>query len=297
MNPGSWLAALAAIAKAPHPPRPWRDGTQLPWHEPEFSARVLPIHLDPETHMASRSADVVSQHVAWLRRVATDRLPGTPAPHVVDLGCGPGLYCHALARAGWPTTGLDFSPAALAHARAVADAEHLSCAFRHADLTTFRQDDLADRPAADIVTFWFGEFHSFRPAIAQRLLDTVAAMLRPGGLFVLEYQPYGLFEQEDAQEWDALASSVFCDRPHLWLQEHAWDADDQAEITVHWIIEAETGRLQRYAQCHQAYADGILEDMLAAAGLHEDSRYGPITGVDPGFEFPMLITRREGGAV
>jgi SAM-dependent methyltransferase len=290
--PDAWQAALQTLAAAPHPPRPWRDGTQLPWNDPGFSARVLPVHLDPTTHMASRSEAIIRRHVAWLRNQMLGRPTAGDRPHVLDLGCGPGLYCQALARAGWQATGLDFSPAALAHARAAAHAESLPCAFLETDLTTLQPGDLADLPPVDVVTFWFGEFHSFPPATARSLLGLVAAILAPGGCLVLEYQPWELFTRENAQSWDACQQSAFCDGPHLWLQEHAWDDEARAEITVHWILEAATGRLGRYAQCHQAYHGEDLVALLADAGLAVQSKHPPITGVDPRFEFPMLIAVR-----
>lgn len=288
----SWLDALRILAAAPHPPRPWRDGTQLPWDDPVFSARVLPVHLDATTHMASRSPAVIRRHVAWLRNQMLGRPTAGARPHVLDLGCGPGLYCLALARAGWQATGLDFSPAAIAHARVAALADNLDGAFLEADLTTLRPGDLAHVAPADVVTFWFGEFQSFPPPTARAILAVVAAALAPEGRFVLEHQPWDAFTREDAHGWDACARSVFCDEPHLWLQEHAWDDDARAEITVHWILEAGTGRLQRYAQCQQAYTTEDLDSLLAAAGLVVESRHPPITGVDPRFEFPMVIARK-----
>lgn len=292
MVPGAWRDAIRTLAEAPHPPRPWRDGTQLPWNDPEFSARVLPVHLDPATHMASRSASVIRRHVAWLRNQMLGRPTAGERPHVLDLGCGPGLYCLALAQAGWQATGLDFSPAALAHARVAALEGGLPCIFLAADLTALRPGDLGDLPPADVVTFWFGEFHSFPPETAATLLQWVAGALAPGGVFVLEHQPRDSFVEDTAQQWEACASSVFCDTPHLWLREHAWDDESRAEITVHWILEAATGRLQRYAQCHQAYEWEDLVALLAGAGLVVESEHPPIAGIDPRFEFPVLIARR-----
>jgi SAM-dependent methyltransferase len=287
----SWPAALRAIGAAPHPPRPWRDGTQLPWNDADFSARVLPVHLDPATHMASRSPAVIRRHVAWLRDRVGGALPAGRPPRVLDLGCGPGLYCLELARAGWRATGIDFSPAAIAHARAAAAAEGLACTFLQADLTELTAGQLDDLAAADVATFWFGEFHSFRPPVARALLRTVAGLLRPGGLFVLEYQPWDSFVQQDEQHWQTCDRSVFCDEPHLWLQEHAWDEEAQAEITVHWIVEAATGRLRRFAQCHQAYEWPHLAGVLADSGFAIESQHPPIAGIDPRFEFPVLVCK------
>jgi SAM-dependent methyltransferase len=52
---------------------------------------------------------------------ATLRRPGTLAARAIDLGCGAGGVSLELAEAGFAVTGVDFSPIALAKARAAAE--------------------------------------------------------------------------------------------------------------------------------------------------------------------------------
>lgn len=285
------VQALREILAAPHPPEPWTGGGQLPWHEEEFSERMLKVHLDPSTHMASRAPRVIARHVDWLQ--AQLNLAGrTGVARILDVGCGPGLYCLELARRGQQAIGFDFAPAPLRWARSQAQAAGLDATFFEADLTAL-PDDLADRTGeVDVITFWFGEFHSFQPAVAEEFLGRLATCLKPGGLFVLEYQPWDLFVHEDGSEWSAVADSVFCSRPHLWLQEFAWHEEARVEVHVHWILEQESGTLQRYEQCHQAWAESDLVDLLKRQGLLDPTFHPPITGVAEEFEFPLLVTRK-----
>lgn len=288
-------AGLRRILDAARPPRPWQDGGQLPWSDPAFSRRMLEVHLDPSTHMASRSPDVVRKHVDWLLARLRSGAGGDGPYRVLDVGCGPGLYGHELAARGHAACGFDFAPAPLAWAREHAAANGLAATFLEADLTAL-PDDFAARCGApfDAVTFWFGEFHAFPPPQARAFLPRLAALLKPGGLFVLEYQPWDLFVKEDAATWSPVDRSPFCDRPHLWLEEFAWDDQARAEIHVHWIVEAGTGAVSRFAQCNQAWTDDELVAALAAAGLHEAAFHPPITGVDEQFEFPVVVTRAAG---
>jgi len=286
----SLATILAAILAAERPVRAWVTGSQIPWHDPEFSRRMLDVHLDPSTHMASRSVDVIGRHLDWLvSQVAPNSGPGS---RILDVGCGPGLYCHELARRGFPATGFDFAPAPLNWARSVTQAEKLDCTFLEADLTALPGDFSAQVGQVDAVTFWFGEFHSFRPEQAADFLPRLADCLKPGGLFVLEYQPWDIFVEEDSTMWSAPDKSVFCDEPHLWLQEFFWDAAARAEVHVHWIIEQKSGNLKRYIQCHQGWPDGELIELLARAGLVDPVHFPPITGIDEQFEFPVLVTRK-----
>ncbi len=282
--------ALARILASERPVRAWETGSQLPWHEPAFSRRMLDVHLDPSTHMASRSGDVIARHLDWLTAQLAP-IAGQGG-HILDVGCGPGLYCHGLARRGHRATGFDFSPAPLTWARTTAEAENLDCRFLDIDLTRLPADFPAQVGPVDAVTFWFGEFHSFAPEVATKFLPRLAACLKPGGLFILEYQPWDIFVKEDSSEWSALEKSVLCDEPHLWLQEFHWDETARTEVHVHWIIEKESGNLTRYIQCHQGWPDDELVALLAGAGLVDPVFHAPVTGIDEQLEFPLLVTRK-----
>lgn len=295
MSPDTPRDDLQQLLDRPAPARPWRDGTKIPWHEPAFSERVLAVHLDPDTHMASRAPDVIADHVDWLRElVSAEPEPPGRRRHVLDLGCGPGLYALPLARDGWQVTGIDFGPAAVAHARA--EAERAGLADRitivKADLTDLDRGFLARVGPVDVVTFWFAEIASFTPDQARRLLDDMATVLAPGGLLVVEWMPRDLFAQDHETSWSTHTSSVFSDRPHLWLQEHHWDEELGAEITVHWIVDLATARVQRHAQCHQAYTEAELTALISAAGFEAPVVHPPITGVDERMEFPVAVARR-----
>ena len=286
---------LRRILAANHPPRVDGGERQIPWHDPAFSKRMLDVHLDPTTHQASRAPGVIKQHVDWLQ----DQLgvaQGLPQPRggfrILDVGCGPGLYCHEQARRGLRSTGFDFAPEPIAWARRTATEKNLDCNFLTADLTRLPDDFAAQVGPQEAIAFWFGEFHSFTAAQVTDFLPRLAACLVPGGLFVLEYQPYDIFVQEDYNEWSCHEKSIFCDGPHLWLQEFGWDEDAGTEIHVHWIIARESGTLQRYVQCHQAWADEELVSMLAAAGLESCVFHPPITGISDEFEFPVIVARR-----
>ncbi|MFO7652833.1 MAG: class I SAM-dependent methyltransferase [Candidatus Krumholzibacteriia bacterium] len=302
---------LRRLAAAEHPPRAG-DVRQPPWSDPAFSERMLAVHLDDTTHMASRAGWVIERHVDWLeqqlarhRRRRDPRGPAGTDPaggrdqgaagrpwRILDVTCGPGLYAHELARRGWPTVGVDFAPAALRHARQEAAAAGLPCLFLQEDVTRLPAD-LPQRvgPLA-AVTFWFGEFHALAPESLPPLLERLAACLEPGGLLVLEYQPWDSFPRDDERSWEVCDRSPFHDGLQLWLQEWAWDDAASAMVDVHWIAAADGSPPQRYVQAHRAYRDGELDALLRSAGLGGIARHPPVTGCDPAFEFPLLVAVR-----
>jgi SAM-dependent methyltransferase len=93
-----------------------------------------------------------------------------PGMRMLDLACGPGLLAIAAAGRGADASGLDFSPAMLALARAASPG------------TTFCEGDAEAMPIADAafdaVVSSFGVHHFPRPAAA---LAEAHRILRPGG--------------------------------------------------------------------------------------------------------------------
>ncbi len=290
--------ALRRIDQARRHMRPWSGPEGFPWQDRAFSERALRLQLDSDTNQGSRRPEVITAHIDWLLHTLQTMLPHRDDSfHVLDVGCGPGLYGHELARRGHHATGLDISPAALDHAREQASAQDLDCRFLTADLHDL-PDDLPALTAeafgpADAVTWWFGDFHGFSAARAPEIIARLARCLRPDGLFILEYVPYDLFNRDNGSTWDLVRHSPFSDQHHLWLQEYTWFADVMTEAHAHWILEIESGNLQEYCQCHQCWTDQDLDAMLSACGLVDPVRHPPVTGVDPELEFPLVITRHE----
>lgn len=292
-SPDLHSKALAAIATAKRPCPPWQDGDRLPWDDADFSRRVLDVHLDPSTHMASRGGGVIPLHTDWLEEQMT-AIPATDEPrHVLEVGCGPGLYCHELARRGLRATGFDFAPAGLEWARKTAKQEGLDCRFLQEDLTNLPDEFATTVGSVDAITFWFGDFHGFPDAAVRDFLPRLVACLKPGGLFILEHQPLEDYEHSDSTSWTTRNQSVFADTPHLWLEEYFWHEAQSTEVHVHWIIDRDSGSLNRYVQCHRAWAEAELVDLLASVGLKGPVYHPPITGIDEQFEFPVLVTRKE----
>ena len=138
------------------PPPAWTGISRIPWHDPDFSVRMLREHLDPSHDRASRRAEFIDAQVTWLQ---TELLPESAS--VLDLGCGPGLYCARLAGAGHACTGIDIGPASIAYANQQRNPA-TDCQFILGD---FLNLDLPRR--FDAALLLYGELSAFPPAQAR----------------------------------------------------------------------------------------------------------------------------------
>ncbi|MSS72205.1 MAG: class I SAM-dependent methyltransferase [Candidatus Latescibacteria bacterium] len=105
-----------------------------------------------------------------------------PVRRVLDIGCGPSLQLREIARRGYEAVGLDASPRMLKYLEAKAGEEGVRIETIRADMMDFRLKKKADFACAMMGTISYirsnGEF--------LRHLDSVAASLRKGGLYLIE---------------------------------------------------------------------------------------------------------------
>jgi 2-polyprenyl-3-methyl-5-hydroxy-6-metoxy-1,4-benzoquinol methylase len=107
---------FAALRRACLRPEPFAPGEPLFWDDDHISQQMLAVHLDPENDLASRKPDTIERTVQWL----LDYLRLQPGDRILDLGCGPGVYCERFSRAGLAVSGIDFSRRSIEFARAQA---------------------------------------------------------------------------------------------------------------------------------------------------------------------------------
>jgi SAM-dependent methyltransferase len=281
------MSLLDLVRRRPVP-EPWAEGEKIPWHDPQFSRRMLEEHLSQEHDAASRRFEKVERHVDWVHRQV---LSGSPT-RILDLGCGPGFYASRLARLGHECVGIDFSPASIAYARVEALGAGLRCTYLHEDIRVAEYGS-----GFGLVMLIFGEFNVFSPADARGILNKARDALEDDGLLLLEPHTYSAVRQEGQQpsSWYSAESGLFSDRPHLCLQENFWDAERETATTRYFIIDAATGNVTQHASTMQAYTDGAYRSLLAECGFGEPEIYPSLTGeVDSSQSGLMAIVARKG---
>ena len=268
-------------------PSAWSEGDNIPWNDPAFSERMLREHLTQKHNAASRRSEIIDQHVAWIDQ---HLLSGQPS-RILDLGCGPGLYAQRLTALGHTCTGIDYSPASIAYARNTANESQMVIDYVQEDIRR------ASFPAAqDLVMFTYGEFDVFSSADAQHIISKAWQCLRENGQLLIEVHSAGIIQSRGEQPatWYSAQSGLWSDQPYLCLQENFWDATSKTTTIRYFIIDADSGQVEKHCASYQGYTEDDYVAMLAAAGFKHVTHYPSLSGVEDERQsnFRVLVTHR-----
>jgi SAM-dependent methyltransferase len=210
-----------------------------------------------------------------LHAIENGELGGVAGKHLIHLQCHFGLDTLILARHGAITTGLDFSPAAIAEARRLAEATGLAAEFVCADVYAARE---AVAGHFDIAYVTWGTM-CWLPDLT-RWAQTIAALLKPGGyLYFADAHPNMLvLEERDGRLVHEYPIDTPADRPLLFDEAQTYN-DDPTPLTA--------TRTYQWIHSLSRLVNALIDAGLALEFLHEHpSLPWPI--------FPMCVRGTDG---
>lgn len=161
-------APAAQAGPPPAPPQPqkkWRN-----WFETFFNDDYLRTVLQPSAKSVTRQCDFIEKVLS---------LP--PGAHVLDVGCGLGLYSNELARRGYHVVGIDSSKAMITRANEDAKDYGVDVQYVTGDMREMTFD-----VAFDAVLCWGTTFGYFDEEVNRRVLARMRDALREGGKLLLD---------------------------------------------------------------------------------------------------------------
>lgn len=263
----SLAEALWKIYHRPDWAVPLTEAKNLPWHEPNFSERMLREHLDESHGAATRVAAERAMQLGWL----WTHLGLQPGARVLDVTCGPGLYAVELAQQGCIVTGVDISPAAIAYAKDLALSQGLAarCTFIEQDV---RCMDFTGAEF-DAAIFLYGQLAVFTRAEAQALLGQLARALKPGGRLCVELLNQARVDKTPSNWWFTDNTGLWGNRPFLHLGERFWYEHEEMSVERFYIVHLETGELTEILLSDQTYAVETMKQMMCQAGFESVEVY------------------------
>jgi len=232
--------------------------TSQPWHESDKFWAAVASRLFPSERLEAAESDVD----AILKLADAD-----PGAEVLDMACGVGRHCLALARRGFHVTAVDRTECYLRQAQEAAVAENLQVEWVRSDMRRFRREDAFDVALSMFTSFGYFEDPADDRLVAQNFL----ASLRPGGVLIMEIMGKEVLARIfRPRDWSEGTNG------ELWLEERmirpGWDWIDNT-----WIL-IEAGTRQEFSVGHRLYSAAELCHLLLECGFASAEAYGNLEG-------------------
>lgn len=252
------------------------------WEDAYIAGQMLKAHLDPTTDAASRKPETIDRTVSWINQHLN--LPFNAA--LLDLGCGPGLYCTRFAELGYQVTGMDISENSLRYAR-----QHdPRSSYLHASYLTLNEVNRYD--AAVLI---YGDIGVLNDTERDTVLHNVHRALKPGGWFVFDVQtPHDPKYGREAMHWWVAAENGFWKaQPHLGLLQQLHYADESVGLERYFLLE-DSGTFSEYRIWTHYYTLAAITAVVEAAQFEVVDYHADLTGTrwHPEAEWIGLVVRR-----
>lgn len=273
-------------------PPVYEPGEPLFWNDPHISSEMLKAHLDPNTDAASRRPETIVKTVKWLSQYLS-LLPGA---EVIDLGCGPGLYCARFHDEGWKVTGMDFSERSIAYAREQAEKRIQDIEYVQRDYTTW--DESGKYDAAFLI---YCDLGALKDPERDVFLQNVFRALKPGGRFVFDLETPACFgttvgKGQDSS-WRARPKGFWKPEPHLLLSNSFYYPAKQTYLDQY-VVVVESGEAFVYRVLHHVYTEETIVPVLEHAGFAVDDVWGDLSGSSYSEDsHTMAVVARKPGAI
>jgi 2-polyprenyl-3-methyl-5-hydroxy-6-metoxy-1,4-benzoquinol methylase len=257
------------------------------WTERYVSKHILNAHLDPSSDDASRKPGFIKKSAAWI----SAQVGGGAGRRLIDLGCGPGLYCTEFNNLGFEVTGVDFSRNSITHARKTALKEGHQITYKNEDYVS------TELPRGfDVVTLIYGDFCVLSNSDRDLLLWKIRSVLNPGGYLFLDVFTKSYQESRHLKtDWYFQVKSGFWHpRPHLVL-EQSHDFPDSDTCLNQYIVLAPWQRPRKYHIWHHHYTKETITKVLKHHKFKVAGTYADLAGspFDAEGEWIGLMCRRE----
>jgi len=242
-------------------PALWQRSGEAFWDDEHISKGMLEAHLNPDWDAASRKHSFIDTSVKWLSSV----IPA--GSKVLDLGCGPGLYAKRLTDIGYDMTGMDYSKRSIAYAKSQdSKTEYIYQNYLEMDYAGI----------FDAVILIYCDYTALTPDERKTLVNKVYAVLKPGGLFILDVFTDKFFSKKtNKTSWTLCENGGFWSaEPHICLE--ATYLYEKNTVAVDQYIVITNGGVKEYLTWNTAYSAEKLTDELLPFKIK--AMYGDVGG-------------------
>ncbi len=247
-----------------------KSNASLLWNDEHISKGMLQAHLDPDAEAASRKHGFIDDSTKWIFEYS--RL--NKGDKILDLGCGPGLYCERFARQGFQVTGIDFSTRSLDYAKQKAVENKLEIEYIHQNYLTI--DFTAEYK---LIILIYCDLGALANEETHNLLGKVYNALKPGGVFIFDvFTPVKYADSKEYEKlWQYEESGFWRPYPYICLYSHYVYPENDTHLDQMIILD-EYEDITVYRTWDHFYTKETITKLLKSVGFNEMEYFSNVAG-------------------
>jgi cyclopropane fatty-acyl-phospholipid synthase-like methyltransferase len=239
------------------------------WTNAHTSKQMLAYHLNESIDASSRNKTFIENSLSWI----VSHFHVDKNTHVVDFGCGPGLYTTPLAEHGTRVTGIDFSKNSLAYAKRVAAEKGLNINYVLANYLDFETTD-----RFDLITMIMCDYCALSTEQGKILLSKFNSLLKPDGAVLLDVYSLNSFNQrEESATYELNQLNGFWSPNDYYCFVNTFKYEMEKVILDQYTIFDKSGRRSVYNWL-QCFSKESLMDEFEASGFDVEHVFGDVAG-------------------
>jgi len=239
------------------------------WDDMHISKEMLKSHLHPTFDGASRNHEFIQRSVEWINTIANPQKYN----HLLDLGCGPGLYTERLYQKGYTVEGIDFSKNSIAYAKNQAKLRGYNIQYLYQNYL-----ELSYCNMFDVVLLIYCDYAALTYEQQEILLEKIYSAMKKGGKFIFDVFTQKKFESEkESKNWHIQEGSGFW-KPDtsLVLKAHLLYSDN---ITLdQYLVVDKEDKVNVYRIWNRYYSKEAITKELKKAGFKNIKIYSDVAG-------------------
>lgn len=238
------------------------------WDDPHISQQMLEAHLNSEQDAASYKHKTIDGIVEWLVKYLNLK----EKAKVLDLGCGPGLYCTRFSRHGLDVVGMDYSKNSINYARKHAESNCLSIQYICQDYLTMDYSC-----EFDCIFLIYCDFGALSDCSRSLLLQKIHKALKPGGMFIFDVFTRFNWDRQPVRNWYVSESGFWRPFPHFVL-EQAFHYEKENVFLKQYIIIDNSGKVSIYNLSDHYYSKQSILQLMEEHGFCIQDIWSNLTG-------------------
>ncbi|MBD7938285.1 class I SAM-dependent methyltransferase [Cytobacillus sp. Sa5YUA1] len=238
------------------------------WQNPYIAKQLLKAHLNSDNEGASRSFSFIDKSIDFIQQIA----PQKSYQKVLDLGCGPGLYCERLAKKNYTVTGIDFSENSIRYAQEQAKKLNFDIDYRYENYM-----ELNDSNNYDLALLIYCDYGALAPVDRSKLLFNIWNSLKNGGQLLLDVFSQNKFDQfKEEQYWSLNENGGFWSKDSYVAIGRNLKYPDRVTLEQTTVVTKD--KMETYNIWHQYFTKELLIKEVTAVGFTVKEIYDDVSG-------------------